>query len=60
MHVAMVHEKVKPFACEQCGKMFGTKFLVREHMESHKVTDFLFVNNNNKNVYFNSNAIQLF
>jgi len=36
-HITMVHDKVKPFKCELCGKMFGTRFLVREHMESHKV-----------------------
>ncbi|XP_067931610.1 uncharacterized protein [Watersipora subatra] len=35
-HTELVHEKVKPFSCELCGKMFGTRFLVKEHMESHK------------------------
>ena len=37
-HMELVHEKVKNFSCEVCGKMFGTKFLVKEHMEIHKVS----------------------
>lgn len=37
-HQELVHDKVKPFNCEVCGKMFGTRFLVKEHMQSHRVS----------------------
>lgn len=36
-HVELIHEKQKNFSCELCGKMFGKRCLVKEHMESHKV-----------------------
>ena len=32
LHISVVHDKVKPFQCEKCGKKFSDKYSLEDHM----------------------------
>lgn len=35
MHIRAVHERLRPFVCDQCGKTFSTKGILEEHKVRH-------------------------
>lgn len=36
VHLATVHENIRPYSCEQCGRNFGHKHLLTRHRRTHK------------------------
>lgn len=36
VHLATVHENLRPYGCEQCGRSFGHKHLLTRHRRTHK------------------------